>query len=114
MSGIWVGHLDTAHRRGAATLLGRVLGVLAVVLVVMALPLDFVGKLRVLRTKFLPGALHAIDASKISFSLLQRLRTAVVCAVWSKKMPLAHVGAVLSLLDGPPGCDPFFCVLVQF
>ena len=26
-------------------------------------------------------------------------------------MSLAHVGAVLSLLDGPPGCDPGFCVL---
>ena len=26
-------------------------------------------------------------------------------------MPLAHVGAVLSLLDGPTGCDPGFYVL---
>ena len=43
-----------------------------------------------------------------SFGLLQRLRTAIVSAVWSKKIPLAHVGAVLSLLDGPPGCDPGF------
>ena len=30
---------------------------------------------------------------------------------WSRKMPLAHVGAVLSLLDGPTGCDPGFYVL---
>ena len=30
---------------------------------------------------------------------------------WSAKMPLAHVGAVLSLLDGPTGCDPGFYVL---
>ena len=29
----------------------------------MALTLDFVGKLGVLRTKFLPGALHAIEGS---------------------------------------------------
>ena len=25
--------------------------------------------------------------------------------------PLASVGAVLSLLDGPTGCDPAFCVV---
>ena len=93
------------------TLANRVLGLLAAVLVVMALPLGFVGKLRVLRTKFLPGALHAIEGSRISFALLQRLRTAFVSASWSRKMLLAHVGAVLSLLDGPTGCDPGFYVL---
>ena len=54
------GHLDTTHRRRNSTLAGRVVGLLAAVLVVMALPLDFAGKLGVLRTKFLPGALHAI------------------------------------------------------
>ena len=78
-------HLDTTYRRRAATLVGRVLGLLPAVLVVMALPLDFAGTLRVLRTKFLPGALHAIEASRISFSLLERLRTAFVSAVWCKK-----------------------------
>ena len=104
-------HLDTTYRRRAATLVGRVLGLLAAVLVVMALPLDFAGKLRVLRTKFLPGALHASEASRISFSLLQRLRTAFVSAVWSKKMPLAHIEAILCLLDGPTGCDLGFYVV---
>ena len=99
----------------AGTLIGRFLGLLDSVMVVMALPLDFAGKLRILRTKFLPGALHAIEASGISFSLLQRLRSAFVSAVWSKKMPLAQVGAVLLLLDGPVGCDPgFFVVWCRF
>ena len=103
------GHLDTTHRRRAGTLVGEgVLKLLDSVLLVMALPLDFTGKLRILRTKFLPGALHAVEASRLSFSLLQRLRTAFVSSVWSEKMPLAHVGAVLSLLDGPIGCDPGF------
>ena len=107
-------HLDTTHRRRSGTLVNRVLGLLAAVLVVMALPLGFVGKHRILRTKFLPGALHAAEASGIAFSLLQKLRTAFVSAVWSKKMPLAHVGAILTLRDGPPGCDPvFFFCLVQ-
>ena len=75
------GHLETTYRKRASTLAGRVLGLLAAVLVVMALPLDCAGKLRVLRTNFLPGALHAI----ISFSLLQKLRTAFVSAVWSRR-----------------------------
>ena len=103
--------MDTTYRRRATTLAGTVLGLLAALLVVVALPLDFVGKLRILRTKFLPGALHAIEAPTISFRLLQRLRSAFVSAIWSEKMPLAHVGAMLSLLDGPPGCAPGFYVV---
>ena len=31
--------------------------------------------------------------------------------VWSRRQPLACVDAVLSLLDGPTGCDPAFCVV---
>ena len=31
--------------------------------------------------------------------------------MWSRRQPLACVGAVLSLLDGPSGCDPAFCVV---
>ena len=31
--------------------------------------------------------------------------------VWSRRQPLASVGAVLSLLDGPTGCDPAFCIV---
>ena len=109
------GHLDTTRRRRNSTLAGRVVGLLAAVLVVMALPLDFAGKLRVLRTKFLPGALHAIEGSRISAGLLHRIRSAFVSASWSRKMPFAHAGAVLTLLDGPSGCDPgFFVVWSRF
>ena len=32
-------------------------------------------------------------------------------AAWSTKMPMAHNGAVVSLLDGPNGCDPAFSVV---
>ena len=38
-----------------------------------------------------------------------KLRAAIMCAVWSRKQPLASSGAVLGLLDGPHGCDPSFC-----
>ena len=105
------GHLDTTFRARAATLVGRVLVFLARILVVLALPLDFAGRLRVLRTKFLPGALQGIEASTLPLGLLRRLRSAFVSAVWSRTMPLAQVGAVLTLLDGPVGCDPGFHVV---
>ena len=69
-------HLGTTDRWRATALDGRVGLLLARILVVMALPLDFAVKLGVLRTKFLPGALHGIDASVLSLGLLHRLRSA--------------------------------------
>ena len=45
-----------------ATLAGRVALLRSRILVLTALPLDFAGKLRVLRSTFLPGALHGIDS----------------------------------------------------
>ena len=41
------GHLDTTYRRRAATLVVRVVLFFARNLIVMALPLDFAGKLRI-------------------------------------------------------------------
>ena len=43
--------------------------------------------------------------------LIRKLRSAVRKVVWSRRQPFANVGAVLSLLDGPTGCDPAFCVV---
>ena len=54
---------------------------------------------------FILGALHDIEASFLADASLRELRTG------SSRQPLANVGAVLSLLDGPPGCDPAFCVV---
>ena len=42
---------------------------------------------------------------------LRELRAAIVRVVWSRHQSLANPGPVLSLLDGPTGCDPAFCVL---
>ena len=39
---------------------------------------------------------------------LRKLRAAVVEVVWSRRQSLANTCAVLSLLDGPSGCDPSF------
>ena len=42
---------------------------------------------------------------------LRKLRAAIVRVVWSRRQSLANPGAVVSLLDGPSGCDPAFCVV---
>ena len=76
---------------------------------VSALPLDYDGKLRILRTKFIPAALHGIEASLLSHSCYLRLKAAFVRACWSSKISMAHSGTVLSMLDGPEGVDPGFC-----
>ena len=44
---------------------------------VAVLPLDFVGRLRVLRTMHLPGSLHGAEASLVSVAGLRKLRTFV-------------------------------------
>ena len=60
---------------------------------------------------YLLAALHGIEASLLASGSLRKLRSAVCRVVWSRRQPLASVGAVLSLLDGPTGCDPAFCVV---
>ena len=60
---------------------------------------------------FIPGALHGIEASFLADTSLRKLRTAVSKVVWSDRQPLANTGAVLSVLDGPFGCDLAFCVV---
>ena len=60
---------------------------------------------------FIPCALHGIEASFLADTGLRRLRTAIFRAVWSGRHPLAHTGAVVSLLAGPSGCNPVFCVV---
>ena len=64
------------------------------------------------RSIYLPAALHGIEASLLASSSLRKLRSAIGKVVWSRRQPLANVGAVLSLLDGPTGCDPAFCVVL--
>ena len=105
------GHLDTTFRGWSSTLAARVRLVISRLVLVFVLPLDFHGRVRVVRFMFLPAALHGIEASLLASGSLRRLRSAVCRVVWSRRQPLANVGAVLSLLDGPAGCDPAFCVV---
>ena len=100
------GHLDSTYRAWGRTLAARVLAVPRVVWMVSALPLDYRGKLRILRTMYIPAALHGIEASLLSQSNVLKLRAAFVRACWSSKLTLAHSGTVLGMLDGPECVDP--------
>ena len=46
------------------------------------------------------------EASLLASDSLPKLRSSISSVVWSRRQPVANVGAVLSLLDGPTGCDP--------
>ena len=103
------GHLDTT------TLGARVRLVLSRLVLIFALPLDFHCRDRVVRSMYLPAALHGIETSLLASESLRKLRSATRRVVWSRRQPLASVGAVLSLLGGPTGCDPaFFVVWFRF
>ena len=104
-------HLDTTFRGWSSTLAARVRLVLARLVLIFALPLDFHGWVRVVRSMYLPAALHGIEASLLASDSLRKLRSSIHRIVWSRRQPLASVGAVRSLLDGPTGCDPAFCVV---
>ena len=91
--------------RGLLLLLAGLLAFFLAFLFVMALPLDVAGKTA--------GASDKVFAWCPSSDLrpLVSPLSLFVTAVWSKKMLLAQVGAVLSLLDGPAGCDSGFYVV---
>ena len=42
---------------------------------------------------------------------MRKLRADIFGVVWSRRQHFTSVGAVLSLLDGPSGCDPASCVV---
>ena len=105
------GHLDTTFRGWSSTLAARVRLVLSRLVLIFALTLDFHGRVRIVRSMYLPAALHGIEASLLASYSLRKLWSSICSVVWSRRQPVANVGAVLSLLDGPTGCDPAFCVV---
>ena len=105
------GHLDTTFRGWSATLAARVRLVISRLILIFELPLDIHGRVRVVRSMYLPAVLHGVECSLLALDSLRKLRSSICRVVWSRRQPLASVGAVLSLLDGPAGCDPAFCVV---
>ena len=59
------GHLDTTSR-GWSTLAAWVRVVISRLVLIFALPLDFHGRVRVVRSMYLPAALHGIEASLLA------------------------------------------------
>ena len=105
------GHLDTTFRGWSATLAARVRLVISRLVLIFLLPLDFHSRVRVVRSMYLPAALHGVESSLLALDSLRKLRSSICRVVWSRRQPLASIGAVLSLLDGPTGFDPAFCVV---
>ena len=105
------GHLDTTFRGWSSTVAARVRLVISRLVLIFALPLDFHGSFRVFISVYLPAALHGVEASLLASDSLRKLRSSILRVVWCRRQPLASAGAALSLLDGPTGCDPLFCVV---
>ena len=105
------GHLYSTLRARAATLGYRISAAVPRVHSVAVLPLDFCGRLRILRSMHSLAALHGVEASLVSISGLRRLRSTFGRAAMSGGLRLASPGAVLSLLDGPVGSDLGFHVV---
>ena len=67
------GHLDTTLRGWSSTLATRVRLVIARLVLIFVLPLDFYGRVRVVRSMYLPAALHGIEASLLASDSLRKL-----------------------------------------
>ena len=77
--------MDTTFRCWSSTLAARVRLVLSRLVLIFALPLDFHGKVRVVRSMYLPAALHGIEASLLASDSLRKLRSAIRRAsFWSR------------------------------
>ena len=85
----------------SSTLAARVRLVISRLVLIFALPFDFHGRVRVVRSMCLLAALHGIEASLLASESLRELRSSIHGVVWSRRQPFASVDAVLSLLDGP-------------
>ena len=106
--------MDTTFRGWSSTLAARVRLVISRLDLIFALSLDFHGRVRVVRSLYLPAALHGIEASLLASDSLRKLQSSIHRVVWSRRQPLASVGAVLSLLDGRAGCGGFVCFVGIF
>ena len=102
---------DTTFRGWSSTLAATVRLVISRLVLLLVLPLDFHGRVRVVWSMYLLAAPHGIEASLLASDSLRKLRSSICSVVWSRRQPMDNVGAVLSLLHGPTGCDPCFCVV---
>ena len=69
------GHLGTTFPGWSSTLAARVRLVISRLVLIFALPLDFHGRVRVVRSMYLPAASHGIEASLLASDSLRKLRS---------------------------------------
>ena len=60
---------------------------IARLVLIFVLPLGFHGRLPVLRSMFIPGALHGIEASSLAMASLRKLRSAIFKVVCARRQP---------------------------
>ena len=84
------GHLDTTFRGWSSTLAARVRLVLSRLILIFALPLVFHGRIRIVRSMYLPAALHGIEASLLASDSLRKLRSSIHKVVWSRRQPFGQ------------------------
>ena len=76
------GHLDTTFRGWSSTLAARVRLVISRLVLIFALLLDFHGRVRVVRSMYLPAAVHGIEASLLASDSLRKLRSSSSTSSW--------------------------------
>ena len=81
------GHLDTTFRGWSATLAARVRLVISRLVLIFVFPLDFHGRVRVVRSMYLPAALLGVEASLLAMDSLLKLRSSICWVVWSRRQP---------------------------
>ena len=92
--------MDTTFRGRSSTLAGRVRLVISRLVLIFALLMDFHGRVRVIRSMYLPAAFHGIEASLLASDSLRKLRSSIHRVVWSRRQPLAGVGAGPTVWSG--------------
>ena len=100
------GHLDTTFRGWSSTPAARVRLVISRLVLIFALPLDFHGRVRVVRSMYLPAALRGIEASLLAFDSLLKLRSSICRVVWSRRWLVLVL--CLAFWMGPLGVIPLF------
>ena len=69
--------MNTTFRGWSSTLAAGVRLVVSRHVLIFALPLDFHGRVRVVRSLYLPAALHRIEASLLASESLRKLRSSI-------------------------------------
>ena len=85
--------MDTTFRGWSSTLAVRVRLVVSRLVLIFALLFDFHGRVRVVRSMYLPAALHGIESSLLASDRLRKLRSSMCRVVWSRRQHMANVGA---------------------